>query len=327
MFPLVKKKKKNPISLKNFQKRHNKVLIKRRAGGFGDILMQRMMFEDFQKTFPNSEIYFTCPMPFLEMAKNHPYAKTIDISKIKEEEYGIVYDITTACRVYETKHGENNKEHRSDIWAAHCGVTLKNHNMHLKPTKEMTEICHNVLLQLNPNKKPILLLCTQSTNDEFGISKSLTENLTGNLIQNLQKDFFICTIHNEKQHIYELLNIQQFTCIQPQAWIALVDLVDYVITVDTATFHLAGGLKKPCLGIFTFTNGSVYGKYYKQSRILQSFCPFQYKNGCFNAFLCPQKKISQSEIIPCKKNINTNDILSEFYELLKPRMKLEVVQE
>ena len=42
------------LSLNEFEGMRNKVLILRQAGGVGDILMQRMMFEGFKQIFPES---------------------------------------------------------------------------------------------------------------------------------------------------------------------------------------------------------------------------------------------------------------------------------
>ena len=45
-------------------------------------------------------------------------------------------------------------------------------------------------------------------------------------------------------------------------WMYYIAAADYVISVDTAAFHMAGGLKKPLVGIFTFADGKAYGKYF-----------------------------------------------------------------
>ena len=41
-----------------------------------------------------------------------------------------------------------------------------------------------------------------------------------------------------------------------------MNAVNYVISVDTGTFHLAGGLHKPMTGIFTWTDGKIRGNCY-----------------------------------------------------------------
>lgn len=313
MFKLVKKKQKSPVSLRDHYERRNKILIKRRTGGFGDILMTRMLFEDFSKKLPEFDFTFTCPKDFLEMAKNNPYVKTIDLSQIKEEEYGSVYDITTVCRVYESKHGTKSTKHRSDIWAEYCGIELTNHNMHLSTSREMDSICQKTLEKINTHKKPKILLSTQSTSCSFGVSKSLTIEQIKELVENLKDKYFLYTIHNQKQAIYDELPVEQIINIHPQAWISLVNLADYVISVDTATFHIAGGLKKPLVGIFTFTDGKLYGKYFKFKLVQKHRDNKDWDCGpCYNVYCC---KKSCNFPKPCLTELSVQNILKAFIDL------------
>lgn len=316
MLKLIKNKNKKEISLKNHYERRNKILIKRRVGGYGDILMTRMIFQDLSQTFPEAEITFACPSIYLEMAKNHPYVKTVELGSVNEKEYGIVYDLSTICRIQENQKGHNNKNHRSDIWAQHCGITLKNHNMFLTTDPEMLELCKKALKQYNKENKPsVLLTSTSNTNeDEFGKNKSLTTEQINDLVKSLQElGFYVFTVHNEKQTVYDNLGIDQIINVHQKAWIALVELADAVISVDTATFHIAGGLKKPQVGIFTFTKGENYSKYYENCEIIQGTCPFQ-SEGCYNFFNCPKSK---NQMIPCKKNITASQILDAFSKIYK----------
>lgn len=306
MLKLIKKKQKTPVTLQDHYNRRNKILIKRRTGGFGDILMTRMMFEDFQKKFPEFEFTFACPSGYLEMAKNHPYVNACDLSQIKEENFGIVYDISNVCRMHETKT-LNNKKHRSDIWAEFCGIELNNHNMHISTDPKIDEICKIVLERLNTKNKPKILLATQSTSCSFGISKSLNHKQITNLVNNLKDKFFLYTIHNEKQAIYDELPVEQIVRITPSAWISLVNLADCVISVDTATFHLAGGLKKPLVGVFTFTDGKVYGKYYDFILAQKHRDNGDWDCGpCYNLNFCPK---TSSFPKPCLTELSDIDIL------------------
>lgn len=312
MFRLVKKQKK-PVTLLDHFNRRNKVLIKRRAGGFGDILMQRMMFEDFSKT--GLEITHSCPYSFLELARNHPYSKAVELSEVNDEDFGTVIDITSPCRAYEMKYAPP-KKHRSDIWAEHCGVTLKNHNMFLTPLPIEVQNCRNQLAQANPENKPVVLLATKSTDDDFGIGKSLTFNQIAQLVQNIRAMGMLpISIHNLTQDIYTNLNVQQFT-FPVQEWVALVSLADYIISIDTSTFHMAGGLKKPLVGVFTFTDGKVYGKYYDFILVQKHRDNGNWDCGpCFMQGLCPKEQRSHQK--PCLTELSADEITQGLYSAIK----------
>jgi ADP-heptose:LPS heptosyltransferase len=318
MLILIRKKNKNQISLKEHYNRRNKVLIKRRTGGYGDILMSRMMFEDFSKTFPEIEFYFSCPKPYMNFAEDHPYVKTKDINSIEEKDYGIIYDITTACRVQEMKLMDKNKEHRSDIWAKFCGMEIKNHNPHFKCDKNLTKICKEYFEKINPTKKPIVLFTPLSSSQDIGIPKSLTEKQIFEVVEELKsKGYFVFSIHNEKIDIFEKMGVYQFVEIKTNLWAALVNYSDYVISIDTATFHLAGCLKKPLVGIFSFTDGKIYGKYYNFKLIQKHKDNGNWSCGpCYYFINCPKSKEIQK---PCLTELKGEDIIKGFFEVVNEK--------
>ena len=236
------------------------------------------------------------------MAKNNPYIETIDFDKINESEYGIIYDISTACRVHESKFGKFNTTHRSDIWARYCGLKLESHNMHLTSDKVNIN---------NPSKKPIVLFSPFSTGDAFGNAKSLNNDQIREVVYQLKEiGYLIITINSERKVIFDELGVEQFIGLKVNDWIKTVNSVDYVITVDTANFHIAGGLKKPLVGIFTFTNGKIYGKYY-------DFILVQKKmdcSPCFNVSNCPKSEKAQK---PCSTDLTASEIIQALDKAVK----------
>jgi ADP-heptose:LPS heptosyltransferase len=308
MFKLVKKQPIKPITLREHYERKDSILIKRRVGGYGDILMQRMMFEDFSKNLPQLKFTYCCPEAYLPFASNHPFVKTQPWEKTDERNYGAIYDISTACRVHESRHGIKNTEHRSDIWAKHCGVDLNNHKMHLATDEKIDNFCRQHLAEYNPHNFKTILLALKSTSCEFGIAKSMTDDQIKDLINELKKrDFFVFTVHNEFLEVYEKNNVPQFVHVDQEMWKSFVNVSDFVISVDTATFHLAGGLNKKLVGIFSFTNGKIYGKYYNFTLVQRHFDNGNWDCGpCYNMTDCPK---SCELVKPCMTSLQTSEII------------------
>lgn len=129
----LKKRAKAPnnMSIREFYEKRNKILIIRDRRGLGDIIMARMMFEDFHRLMPDIEITFACPIEYHDVIKNHPFVKEVKDSKtINKSDYLISYDITDVDIIWESLNAPNSGKHRSDIWAEHCGVKLIKHDIH-----------------------------------------------------------------------------------------------------------------------------------------------------------------------------------------------------
>ena len=311
---LIKATKK-PIAIKDFYKKRNKILIKRECGGTGDILMQRMMFEDVVTKYPQVEINYAIPKAFHAVASNHPFVSPIDINSYKEEDFGICFNTTTQCRIHEMKFGEKNQKHRSDIWAESFGVKLKNHNMHLKACPIKTEKFKN---HFKKNNKKVVLLATTSTPGFFGASKSLTHEQIFDLVSELKnRDYHVCTVHNEFQKVFQTADVEQFVDLEFEDWAALINSCDCVISIDTSTFHLTGGLKKPLVGIFSFTDGKVYGKYFDFVLVQKHRDNGNWDCGpCFNLHMCGKCKNQYPK--PCMTDLSAKQIM-EGFELAKKK--------
>src|SRR5882672_9687572 len=116
------------MSLREFYNKRNKVLLIRNARGIGDILMHRMLFEDFHRVMPDMELVFACPGSYHSIVSDHPYVNDLqDSSSIDRSQYLVSYDTSTCCIKHECASPIETK-HRADVWADHCGVILSRHN-------------------------------------------------------------------------------------------------------------------------------------------------------------------------------------------------------
>lgn len=295
------------LSLKEYYDNRNKILILRDTGGLGDILMHRMMFEDFHLLMPNCEIHFACPTVYHDAVKDHPYiSKLLDSKTVKRQDYVVSYNTTSACGRYESRKGDKSDLNRSDIWAEHCGIKLSKHNMHIKLHDQELNVANEYIKQYNPDNKKVIIICPVSAMS----SKNIDDKQLDGLMKGLS-NYCVIGLHNTNIPYFKNNNLPSITDVSIRTWMSVLHQADWVISADSAAFHCRGGMQKPVLGIFTWASGNAYGMHYKNKVILQGPCPL-YKNGCYNWTKCP---VSKNLKKPCLTDITSDMILKSLSDV------------
>jgi ADP-heptose:LPS heptosyltransferase len=263
-------KKRNPKkqwSIRDFYENKDKILIVRNFGGLGDILIHRMMFEDIKLLSPEFKVFFACPKRYHPAVIDHPFLDgVLDSLEVDTKNYVVHYVTTSFLTAYERAMAPYSGKHRSDIWANHCGYTLTKHDMHIHLEPELRIEARNRLnLESKNHNGPFVAFCP--------ISAMLVKNLTNRqqkiIVEELRsRGCFVYGLHNKEILQLKEINVPIWTDLSIRQWMAAIDVADYVVSVDTAAFHCAGGLRKPVLGIYTFCDGKVYSRYY-QSELVQ----------------------------------------------------------
>lgn len=252
---------KQPFSIKKFYEQRNKVLIVRETGGLGDLLMHRMMFEDMKKLWPDCELIFACQTKYHDAVSDHPFLDAvIDMNHANPLDYVVAYNTTSACTRHEMMVAPFSDKHRSDIWANHCGVILKNHNMHFRLDGRFKDMALAKIKKLKGDHPgPVVALCPYSAMKV----KNLLPHQMQELVRGLHDmGAFVVCLHYVPVVELAPLGVPTLAGLSTKEWMGVLDAVDYVVTVDTAAFHFAGGRGKPMTAIFTCFDGKVYGKYY-----------------------------------------------------------------
>lgn len=299
------------LTLPEFYKKRNQILVVRSVGGLGDIFMHRMMFEDFKRIIGEGELHFACPVVYHQAVIDHPYVdRILDSATVDKLDYIACYNTTTACGRYELKMGTECKLHRSDIWSQHCGVQLEHHNMHIMLTEQEKQEGRDILETHRTCPGPTVVISPISAM----VTKNLLPEHTKVVLEEVRKRsccpyglhyFPIPEFSQEHVPTLHSLNIRQ--------WMSVLAVADYVISVDTAAFHCAGGLKRPLLGIYTFANIKVYAKYYDYVGVQKhrdddpTWC-----GPCYDWGLCMKDRanINTQTARPCLSEI-TGDMLRE----------------
>lgn len=302
------------MGLQEFYEKRNKILIIRGCGGLGDILMHRMMFWDFKRLMPDAEIHFACPAYYHDAISDHPCIdKLIDVEKLDRFEYNISYNTTTACGRTEMKNAPFSSDHRSDIWANHCGVILTNHDMHFRLSESEISEGKRLIESIRNRSGPSVLIAPISAMQ----NKNLLESQLNGLIDGLlEKGCFPFGMHDKKIISMENKDVPCLSKLTLRNWLSVISQADYVVSVDTSVFHAAGGLKKPLVGIFTFADGKSYGRYFDFFLVQRhrDDDPTWTCGPCYNWGACPKTKLNPK---PCLTEISTKMILDKVDLMMK----------
>lgn len=297
------------INLKEFYEKKDKILIFRGCGGLGDILMHRMMFEDFKTLAPDLKIHFACPKYYHDAVKDHPFIdEVLDSETVNKKDYLVHYNTTSACGRTEMRNSPNPSIHRSDIWANYCGLNLKNHEMHIT-LSELEKNEGKEIIEKNRDTNGLsVAICPISAME----NKNLQPEQLNDLVNKIRESGFYPFVLNDKPvNICFKNNIPMILENRLRIWMGILNQADFIISVDTASFHCAGGMKKPTLGLFTFVNGKSYSQYYPKVEFVQGLCPVGHK-GCYNWGSCPCKF---SKLVPCCSNLTSSLIFNSFIKL------------
>lgn len=275
--------------------------------------MHRMIFEDFKDLMPNCQLTFACPYEFHQAVIDHPFLdRVIDLPQITMEEWGVMYDTSHACNRYELLTAPNCDKHRSDIWAEHCGVTLKKHNMHFCLSEQEKLWAREFIGSMNPDGKRTVLVAPRSAMS----NKNLEPHQIDPVIEQISGEYCVFGIHNIGLDNY---GFKFITGTNIRQLISLINESDYVITVDTSVCHCAGGLGKPLVAIFAWADGLTYGKYYPRMVLVQkhrNLDPSWDCGPCYkfpNCCKCPDPTVLRK---PCITEITSEMILDGFNKMV-----------
>lgn len=278
-----------------------KVLIRRDKGGLGDIFMHRMIFEDFKRIMPECHLTLACPEEYHQAVQDHPFLDAVVPCSVSDSDYGAIYNTSFVCHRYEARTAPFIDKHRSDIWAEHCGVNLINHNMHFRVSNEEITYAKELIGENAVIISPVSAM----------IGKNLDMKTVHAIAEEL-KDYDVFLLHNRPL----LSHLPQLTC-DIRQFMAVINQAKYVISVDTATLHCAGGMNKSTTGIFTFIDGKVYAKYYPSVILVQKHRDDGWSCGpCYNYVSCPKLPGVKELRKPCITELTMDEIMIGIHKML-----------
>lgn len=239
------------------------ILVLRRYGGLGDIVMQSMLFPDIRRNFPSSRIIYAIPKQFHALFDGcADGVEIMDSSEIDHVlprlivsgQYGFIGDISSSCAEYEVKalqrSGRVDKE-RPDIWAESMGIRLTEHSTCLRLSVD--ELYRGEL------GKGRIGVVTHSASPDRAYPYG--QELIDALNEAGYKPLMIHSHDLKYERCEKLVNADLRTLM------ATIGNLDAMIAVDTGPMHIAGVFGIPVVGIFGVTDYRVRLSYYRATGI------------------------------------------------------------
>ena len=306
-------------TIAQMNKKKHKIVVLRKWGGLGDIINTRPLFKTIKTLYPYLHITYAAPVDYHPVLEDSIYIdELINCKTVNLNEYGYKVDISSDCGKYESHRMPFVDKHRSDIWAeVSTGIKLIDHDFHFKLQDSITRECKDILkntYQYDTDREKKVAIFPKSASQ----AKDLTDEMIDELVFMVKNaGYHPVIIHNRKTiKNKEVPFIKDITIKQ---LVHMVPLFDYIITVDTGSFHLCGALEIPTLGIFSWTDAKILGKYHPKFIYVQKHRDDPGGLECVPCWswpMCKYKQQGQPQLpLKCIRDISVQEIYSKFMDL------------
>jgi hypothetical protein len=261
------------------------LLIVRKYGGLGDILISSMIFPMLADQYPEIRITYACPPRYHSVFHGSglrliPYeavwsGRDVQLHRgsVRPElldRYDLIEDISIPCHVWENffvayggiDGGPGLKwRNRLDMWSRWFGVRVVNPRTNIVLREDERAAARALLARTVRSDRPVCLIAPWSVNRRKNYP--WFEDLANGLV----RDGWAVALLHDRRFPVALPMLSGLSCRMMGAACAAADLI---IAVDTAAFHWGGILGRPTVGIFNINNGEAYGRYYPSARCVQT---------------------------------------------------------
>lgn len=273
------------------------ILVTRRHGGLGDILMTRPIFHAIKSLSPRCIVTYALPRQYHQALCD---VADIDYLACNQEVHPSQWswhgDISDACLKHEVGYRSKVFLHRTKIWSMHLGLESVDVRTQFVFTQEELTSSASKLRHVCGDRPPMLLT---------PYSADRKKDLGGRLIQAgvdwARKAGMAPVVLHHKVMPDTPSDVPTITHMTIREWMAAFVHARMVLSTDTAGIHMAGFLGTPACGIFSFTSEKVMCQYYPSVASVQlhrdnvgglACCP------CYDPQSCPYIS-KQRQTIAC----------------------------
>jgi hypothetical protein len=240
----------------------DKVLIVRKYGGLGDMLIISMIFPELINKYVNLKFAFACPNAYHEIFRDCEGLELKDYGLVEQYRYDYNYmvDISVPCHIWENifvryKHGLKWRN-RLNIWAEWIGYRPERPVSCLRLRPDEVEGAKTKYLEENRKKKIAFAPLSHLWCKDIKFHREIYRDLKGMGYDIYYVDYRSLPGRRIKAATYREMG-------------AALSQMDIILSVDTSVFHWGGILNVPTLGLFTMNDGEIYSKYYTSATTVQ----------------------------------------------------------
>jgi ADP-heptose:LPS heptosyltransferase len=275
----------------------DKLLIIRKYGGLGDVLICSYLLPIIHERYPQNPLTFANPRIYRDLFQGVEWLNFLEydscfqdytfirggvIANEVTEKYDVVEDISTPCHIWETLFKNWNFDagglkwrNRLDMWGNWIGINgIENP---VSCVKIRPEEVNEARVKHFGATRNVLALCPMSAADP----KDFT--YYWELRQALERQGWNVRYVGHKPWFDALAHEQPIQTDSNRELLALLGAADCVVTVDSACLHGAAIMGVPTVGIFNINDGKTYCKYYPTVTPVQTCqtpCIMSKTHGC-----------------------------------------------
>ena len=261
-----------------------KLLLIRKYGGLGDILISSMLFPMLADQYPEIRVSYACPLRYHSLFQGSglrlvPYesiwggAGAYHCGSVRSEvleRYDLIEDISIPCHVWENFFvayggidGGNGLKWRNrlDMWARWLGLRVVNPRTNIAIREDERAAARRLIADTVRSDGPVCMLAPWSVNHRknYGWFEELGSALR-------RDGWAVAVLHDRRFPIA----LPMLAGLSSRMMGAVCAVSDLLVSIDTAAFHWGGILGRPTVGIFNVNDGAAYCRYYPTARPAQA---------------------------------------------------------
>lgn len=296
--------------------RNRRILVTRAMGGIGDLLMMTAGLRALARRNARA-VDLAIPKKFHPIFANNPHVNLIDIDggPIDISRYESWKNLSICpAGIYENKHLPYVKKGRVELFARGMGVKKKlllKHSLQLEYTRSVEEIafCSEFKIQNKLGSRPLIGVQPYSR-DSYKDHLQIVP-----IIQRLAQDFDVVVFHHTLEGLPKGRGIFSTAGISLGNSLALVSILDAMVSVDSAFLHAAAAFDIPVVALFGPTDGRAFTEHHRNVKLLWKPREF----GCMPCWRnedLPCTITRRTGHSPCVAAISANEVMVAVEELI-----------